>query len=133
MTVQSLSIEVHERRSHWFEVSLAGRLDTQSEAILSKHLAFLTSRKVRALHLELGRLTYISSVGLRALITLARAVRDGGGAFSMSNLQPQIAKVFEIANVLPKEEIFTSVEEADRYYDAIQRKELAKRTPPSES
>jgi anti-sigma B factor antagonist len=133
MTMQSLAIEVHERRPHHFEVSLAGRLDTQTEAVFTEKLGFVENRQVHALHLELGRLSYISSVGLRSVMTLARAVRAGGGTFSMSNLQAQIAKVFEIANVLPQEEIFASVAEADRYFDAIQRQELAKHKPPSTS
>lgn len=126
MNGATLAVQVHEKRPGFFEVALAGRLDTVTHALFEERIAFVRTRLVRSLHLDLGRLSYISSVGLRAVLTASRAVKDCGGVFSMSGLQPQIAKVFEIANVLPKEEIFGSVAEADHYLDMIQRKELDK-------
>jgi hypothetical protein len=44
--------------------------------------------------------------------------------FLMANLQPQIKKVIEIAQALPSESIFASIEEADAYFDAMQKKVL---------
>jgi hypothetical protein len=40
----------------------------------------------------------------------------------MINLQPQVAKVFEIVKALPDFNIFTSAEEADEYLFNIQKK-----------
>jgi len=66
--------------------------------------------------------TYISSRGLAVVITTIKKVRAGGGKFAMAELQPPVRKVFEIAAALPEESVFASQEEADRYFDAIQRK-----------
>jgi hypothetical protein len=41
---------------------------------------------------------------------------------ALTNLQPQIRKVFEIIQALPSLNIFESVEELDRYLAAMQRK-----------
>jgi hypothetical protein len=49
--------------------------------------------------------------------------------FLMVNLQPQIKKVFDIAQALPGEAVFSSVEEADEYFDAMQKKALEEGNP----
>ena len=66
--------------------------------------------------------SYISSRGLAVVITTIKKVRASGGKFAMAELQAPVRKVFEIAAALPEESVFASQEEADRYFDAIQRK-----------
>jgi hypothetical protein len=44
--------------------------------------------------------------------------------FLAADLQPQIEKVFEIAAALPSETLFSSVAEADEYFDRMQKKVL---------
>ena len=126
MTTPSLTVQLHERRPGFFEMALAGRLDTLTCPFLEDRLAILRARMVHGLHLEMGQLEYISSMGLRAVVMAMKQVREGGGSFSMSGLQPQVKKVFDIVSLLPKESVFASVAEADRYFDAMQRKELEK-------
>ena len=128
MTTPKLTIGLNERRPGFFDVSLSGRLDSATFELLEKRLDVLTGRRVHALHFEMGGLDYISSLGLRAVMKAMVMVKQQDGTIGMSNLQPQIKKVFEIAQMLPTETVFASVEEADRYFDAMQRKELAKQS-----
>jgi anti-sigma B factor antagonist len=65
---------------------------------------------------------YISSRGLGVVISIIKRLHAHGGKFAMTELQPPVRKVFEIAAALPEESVFASPEEADRYFDAIQRK-----------
>jgi hypothetical protein len=51
-------------------------------------------------------------------------VEKSGGRYVLASLQPQIAKVFEIARSLPTGRLFASVKEADDYLAAIQSQEL---------
>jgi anti-sigma B factor antagonist len=44
----------------------------------------------------------------------------------MTNLQPQIRKVFEIIMALPSLNVFESVADLDRYLTGIQKKVLGK-------
>ena len=74
--------------------------------------------------LDMAGLKYISSMGLRSILHTRKAIENAKGSVLMLNLQPQIAKVFEIANALPNVPVFTSTAEADRYLDAIQRKTI---------
>ena len=75
------------------------------------------------LRFEMSELAYISSMGLGSVIRAMKVTRAGGGQVAMVGMQPVVQKVFEIAAALPEETIFASVEEADRYFDAIQRGE----------
>ena len=44
------------------------------------------------------------------------------------NVQPQIEKVFEIANLLKGMKLFAGTKEADEYFDAIQKSVLESST-----
>ena len=72
---------------------------------------------------DLKDLTYISSAGVRVFVVVKKALKATGGTVALTNLQPQIRKVFEIIQALPSMNLFESVEELDRYLAAIQRKE----------
>ena len=78
----------------------------------------------RGIRLDLSRLAYISSMGMRVVMKLMKDLRAQNAVFQMVNLQPQIRKVFEIAAALPKEEVFKNVKEADAYLDEMQKRVL---------
>jgi anti-anti-sigma regulatory factor len=51
-------------------------------------------------------------------------IEQQGGRVYMINVQPQIEKVFEIANMLNGIRLFASISEADTYFDAMQKSVL---------
>lgn len=105
-------------------VALSGRLDTHSYDELDRQLAPLLSSNILSLVLDLSELEYISSAGIRSVFKARKALSARGGKVVVANLQPQIAKVFDIVKAVPMSEVFTSVAEADAYLDAMQRKVL---------
>ena len=105
-----------------FELSLAGRIDAISADRLEEALGPILAAKPRAIQLNMAGVSYISSRGLAVVISTIKRVRASGGKFVMTELQAPVKKVFEIAAALPEESVFASQEEADRYFDAIQRK-----------
>ena len=115
-------IQSRETRTGVFEVALSGRLDALSADRLEDALAPLLATEPKALQLNLAGVSYISSRGLGVVISTIKRLHAHGGKFAMSELQPPVRKVFEIAAALPEESVFASPEEADRYFDAIQRK-----------
>jgi anti-anti-sigma factor len=119
-----LSIEVNEKKAGFFEVALDGRLDTDTSGELEKRLNGPLAGDVRAVRFDMSGLDYVSSMGIRILFKVFKTLRARKAAFLMANLQPQIKKVLEIAQALPPETVFSSVAEADDYFDAMQRKAL---------
>jgi anti-anti-sigma regulatory factor len=55
-------------------------------------------------------------------VATKKAMKEGGGSVLLTNLQPQIRKVFDIIKALPSLSIFESVEELDEYLTQMQRK-----------
>jgi anti-sigma B factor antagonist len=119
-----LSIQIIEQKPGLHEVVLNGRLDTETAPQLERRFVEICAKKVSAVRLDMGLLSYISSMGIRVLFKTFKALRDKKAMFLMVNLQPQIKKVLEIAQAMPPETVFASIKEADEYYDAMQRKVL---------
>ncbi len=107
-------------------MTLEGRLDANTYISFEEKIDALSGSKIKALILDLGKLSYISSAGVRVILKARKLMASVSGTFLMTNLQPQIRKVFEIVNALPDTPIFESVEEADRYLDTMQREEIEK-------
>lgn len=105
-----------------FELVLSGRIDSISADRLEDTLAPILAHSPRAVALNMAEVSYISSRGLGVIISTIKRLRASGGKLAMTELQPPVRKVFEIAAALPEESVFASQEEADRYFDAIQRK-----------
>jgi anti-anti-sigma regulatory factor len=61
-------------------------------------------------------------MGLRVLMKTTKALAVHGGKCLLTRLQPPIRAVIDIANALPAQSIFASVEEADAYLDLMQRR-----------
>jgi len=116
-----LQVKATEKKAGFFEVSVSGRLDTTTYAQLEGQLK-VTLPSANAIVLDMGLLEYISSMGLRVIFKATKDMKAKGGVFMMSNMQPQIKKVFEIANALEQDSVFLTVEEADRYFQAMQDK-----------
>jgi anti-sigma B factor antagonist len=117
-----LRIESREIRTGVFDLALSGRIDAVSADRLEEALAPILARSPRAINVNMAGVSYISSRGLGVMISTIKKLRATGGRLAMTELQAPVRKVFEIAAALPEESVFASQEEADRYFDAIQRK-----------
>jgi len=117
-----LEIAVEQQPGGRVRVALNGRLDTQTYAQCEQRLQPLLTPATRVLVFDMSRLSYLSSMGLRVLMMTSKNLRAQGGKCLLINLQPPIRAVIDIANALPSEAIFASIEEADRYLDLMQRR-----------
>ena len=117
----SLKIAVSQKAPGYHVLALDGRLDTETHGQLEAALDKLPAASARGIRLDLAKLSYISSMGLRVVMKLMKELRGRSAVFQTINLQPQIKKVFDIAHALPAETVFASVEEADAYLDLMQK------------
>ena len=121
----SLSIDIAPAGNGYQRVALAGRLDTHTYQDFDERLTPLLSSPIVSLVLDLAGLEYISSAGVRSIFKARKALAGRGGKVVVVNPQPQIQKVFDVVKAVPLNEIFSTVDEADAYLDAMQKKVLS--------
>ena len=76
-------------------VALEGRIDTLTAPQLETELAPLLEG-VSALVIDLAQVAYISSAGLRVLLSTHKKMRSAGGALTIANAVPAVREVFDI-------------------------------------
>jgi anti-anti-sigma factor len=117
-----------------YKVKLSGTLDTQTAATLDRRMdPIVTDPKVRTLVLELHELNFISSAGMGSIAKIKKAIAGNRGSVVTVGAQPQIVRVFDIVKLLPKETVFTTIEEADAYLAAIQNQVIEENREPPKS
>jgi anti-sigma B factor antagonist len=119
----SISIDARnglpDNRAH---IALNGHLDSSTAADFEQFVAEQIGEEITILVMDLEKLVYISSEGLRVLAKTRKLMRKRGGTTSFVNPSPQVRKVFEIVRAAPLNEVFTSIEELDAYLLEMQRK-----------
>lgn len=121
----SLVIKSVEKMPGVFMLHLIGSLDSNTYEVLEKKADYLISTGFTSvINLDMTDMHYISSMGVRAVIKIKKSLDRKGGTMLMSNLQPQIRKVFDIINALPSLKIFSSLEELDNYLTEMQKKAI---------
>lgn len=78
-------------------VVIRGQIDATTSKAAEDRLVELINAGERRLVLDLGQLDYISSVGLRVLILVAKRLKQAEGAVAICALQPSVQELFEIA------------------------------------
>jgi anti-anti-sigma factor len=104
-------------------VLVSGKLDTHTFGTFDRQLApLLDAGEVQTLVLDLEKLSYISSAGVRSVFKARKMLAARGGRLLVVNLQPQIRKVFDIVKAVPVSDVFASAAELDEYLDVMQKK-----------
>jgi stage II sporulation protein AA (anti-sigma F factor antagonist) len=120
----SLIMKIENKMPGCYLVKLIGRLDGTTYADCDANMNSLLIPATKGIMFDMTNLDYISSMGLRIIIKTRKFIEGNGGDVHMINMQPQIEKVFKIANLLHGMTLFASVKEADDYFDAMQKKVL---------
>jgi anti-anti-sigma factor len=61
---------------------------------------------------DVGALTYVSSMGLRSFVAVAKALQSKGGALRICRLQGLVNQVFEITGLKQTFPVYESLESA---------------------
>jgi anti-anti-sigma factor len=87
----------HEMHGGVLVLSPQGRLDAATSAAFENEAKNLVGGKATPVVLNLETLEYISSAGLRAVLTTAKHVKSLGGGFTLCGLQGSVATVMEVS------------------------------------
>lgn len=104
----------HTRQDALALVRVEGRLDAAAAPAAEKQLADLVAAGARAVALDGSALEYISSAGLRVLLSLTKKIKAAGGRIALGGLQPQVKEIIEIAGFSSIMPVFSTAEEARR-------------------
>lgn len=128
----SLQIHYQQKAADVVTVFLSGSLDSNTHPLFETELQTILTEypSLKLLILDLDSLDYISSAGIRVILSAKKKLKALSGQLGLLNLQPQIQKVFEIIKALPSFQIFDSTAELDRYLTAIQKKVVAENREP---
>lgn len=120
----SLTVRVNQQKRERLEVVLDGSLDSDTDTQLEAALESAITPATRHVTFNMSGLKYISSAGIRVVAMTTKAMKDNGGAVAITELQPQIRRVFDIIKALPSMGVFASHAEADAYFAEMQRQVL---------
>lgn len=127
----AIKVNIIKKETGQFTVVVEGRLDSETASQCAAEIKHLLAPSTKVLVFDLKRLDYISSMGLRVIFTAMKAMAKQQGQVVVRNAQPPIAKVLEIAGLIPGD-IAASARSADIFLDAIQRRESAKKRDVSD-
>lgn len=77
-------------------IQVSGQLDTLTAVEFEKVVQEVLEKDLEQLVLETSGLTYVSSAGLRLILTLQKEMTAKGGSFVLKNVQPEIKEIFDI-------------------------------------
>ncbi|MBU0972817.1 MAG: STAS domain-containing protein [Proteobacteria bacterium] len=102
----------HEIREDIDIVFLIGRIDAQSAPGVNQEIATVLENGRGKMLIDFKALEYISSAGLRVLITFAKKLKAAQGSLVLCNLNPKIYEVFDVSGFTAIFDIRTTQEEA---------------------
>jgi len=127
----AIKVKVIKKEAGHFLVAVEGRLDSETAPQCEAEIKHLLAPSTKSLTFDLKHLDYISSMGLRVILEAMKTIAKQKGRVIVRNAQPPIAKVLDIAGLIPGD-IAESERSSDIFLDAIQRKESAKKRDVSD-
>ena len=119
-----VKISTNQERAGYFKVVPFGPIDSDTYLNFNDSIQPLLVAATKGIVLDLANVDYISSAGLGVLFTMKKFLKTNGGELLFCNMKPQIVRLFEIVNALPKETLFKDANEADAYLYRMMNKEI---------
>lgn len=94
-----MTMDISSVGKRYVKVTFAGRLDTPGvDSIETRFLASLVPNGSNAI-VDMSQVDFISSIGIRMLVSAARSLRLRQAVLAMYGLQEQVGQVFEFAAI----------------------------------
>lgn len=106
-------MEIYEQKGpNYLIIGIKGRLDATNSTLLEEKLNQFVAQKELNIILNCSELEYISSSGLRVLLSHLKKIRSQEGRFILSNLNQNILEIFTISGFSNLFTITNDLEEA---------------------
>jgi anti-anti-sigma factor len=80
-------------------IVLAGRMDSTGTDRITQRLAALTSSRPALIVVDLSQVSFLASVGIRTLVSSAKALAARGGRMALAGPRPLVRDVLAIAGI----------------------------------
>jgi anti-anti-sigma factor len=93
-------------------VNLAGRMDIEGTQAIDLKFTVLTAARRAAIIVDLSEVTFLASIGMRTLLSSAKALGQKGGKMVLLNPQPMVASALSTAGIDTLIPVFSDLDSA---------------------
>ncbi len=101
-----------ESKGSYIIVKVSGRLDATTASDYERTCSEYLEAGDTKIIIDLNGLEYISSAGLRSILTIGKKIKALNGKYIFCNLQPMVADVFKISGFNAIFPVYNSLEDA---------------------
>src|SRR5262245_50944716 len=94
-----MNMTIEEAEDKVTKIHLDGRMDLEGTRAIDQKFAFATSTQPLRLAVDLSSVSFVASIGLRTLLTAARAQSGRGGTMVLYAPNEMVRKVLETSGV----------------------------------
>ena len=91
---------------------ISGRMDAENATQFDQTCDAFIAEGLSNLVIDLGELTYVSSMGLRSIVSIGKTLQAKGGALRICRPNGLVKRVFEITGLIDSFPVYESVEAA---------------------
>lgn len=95
-------------------IALAGRMDIAGTQEIEMRFTNLAASEKALVAVDLSDVSFLASIGMRTLVSSARALMNRGGSMALANPQPLVKQALAAAGIDSLIPIFPDVEQASR-------------------
>jgi anti-anti-sigma factor len=93
-------------------LTVSGRMDAENAPQFQDRCGDCIAEGHTSLVADLGGLTYVSSMGLRSFLSVAKTLQSKGGTLRLCCLRGLVKQIFEITGLIQVFPVFESLESA---------------------
>ncbi len=106
-------MDIYEERKNGFLIlGLDGRLDAVNSKLFEEKILTVIDGGETRFVIDLAKLDYVSSAGLRVFLLASKRLSPAGGKFVLCSLQEPVREVFDIVGFFSIHSIVSSIDEA---------------------
>ena len=94
-----MKMTIEQADGGYTRIRLDGRMDLEGTQAIDQQFAFATSTQPLRLAVDLSSVSFVASIGLRTLLTAARAQAGRGGSMVLLGPNSMVRKVLETAGI----------------------------------
>ncbi len=114
-----LSVTASEERAGLFIIHPVGSINTNTCMNLKNKMAWVLESRPEIILIDMKQVNYVNLRGLRVILKTIVEMTHRSGRVYLTNLQPEIKKMFEVMNEALPKWVFESRKLWENYFDAI--------------